>query len=241
MPVLLSGCAISVTVPATRFDSPEVTGEQWRARSDLAVTGYNEIYLSTDFLYYAPDATNPMIRKSAGLRFDLGLGVHELVDFDFRLPGFFQLKYQLAGPPRSKAQAGDSAMAVTAAVGRQSTSKSGAQPLDSNDLRKASLADTTLDVAMITGYRVFRRMLVYSGAFFTRDLFSGSYTIANKAKSTSSEFSYSGTASTFGANLGIELGPPSLQCKLETAYAFTASGQSSLSALHGGLSVGVRF
>lgn len=239
--MLVSGCAVTVDVPTNRFDSPETTGKLGRLKLEADFGGSNSVVLTPDITAKAPDTAHPTFDTTKFLDVMAGVGLMDKLDVDVRTDGglAFEVKYQFLGAPRMTAKAGNFALAATLMGGGSTYNQ------DSSGLVGAGHVDQSAyfaDAALVAGYRVLDPVLIYGGPFIRDTKFSGSYTQSSSigAPSTSAG-NYSGDVMSTGANIGVELGLPLVQFKLEGAYSNAKSGSVNTGRFFGGLGVAFQF
>ncbi|HUP56116.1 MAG TPA: hypothetical protein VM598_01600 [Bdellovibrionota bacterium] len=221
-----SGCVILFNMPANRFVSPESQEDFGHGHVDLGVGGSEQVVLSPNSETVFANTTSPaMIRANAQSRFAAEFGVIERLDVSLRgsfasnEPAFIEGKYQLIGPSRQKADAGDFSLAGTLAYGGFNGT---GDPSDTPAIYKIRVG--AIDTALIGGFRAAKPVLIYGGYFYTLFLYSGDQTLTSTAAQ-----SFDGDAHRSGLNLGVELGEDAFRVKLEIAQSWATAEQGSAS------------
>jgi hypothetical protein len=234
---LLPGCAteIKINQAVNRFDSPEVEGRRAKLDIGAGIAGTNQFVVSPD-IAAQPLVTDPVrYQREEGLRADGTIGISDRLDFSLKLstntPNTIQFKYQLLGDPQNVAKKGNFAFAVSAAGGYEHDSHDGDnQPVfDSSPTITAHFDQDVyvLDTAAIFGYRLVDELLLYTGAFYTKTMYSG--TVDQTMNGGTSHFHYEGDAWQPGMNLGLEIDPGSWIIRIEAAWAHARAGRQQTS------------
>jgi hypothetical protein len=226
--IFLSGCAVAIKMPTSRLDSPETMGSAKRFKLEAAREATSETFLTTNLGLNAPDTFNPRMESASRLRVGVGAGVTDWLDLEFRLPSRLHAKAQVLGNPRSSAEAGNFSLAFTGGIAAMYEKDDNSNTILSGSGR-VSLKELMLDTAAIAGIRFSKAIMMYGGPFIVVDRFKGDYAL----NSTSGNFS--GVSKVKGANLGLELGNPTIQFKVEYSYALTTLGFSRFSNNYWGM------
>lgn len=237
----LSGCAVTVDVPANRFDSPETLGKRWRVKVQGDYGGENSVVLTPYLSSAQPNTKDPQFLPTRFVR--VGGGVEFFDNFDVELRSLLDLhvKYQLLGDPRLTAKQGNFALAVTGTLGTGG-SKDSYSPLFGSTTVRSEQNEVFFDGAIIAGYRVADPVLLYAGPFARYTDFHGTFETTDASTGASSGVSkYSGNVVTTGANLGAEVGTPLFQLKGEVAYANVKSGSLNTGRAYAGISLAFQF
>jgi hypothetical protein len=214
--VLVSGCAINIRMPVNHFDTSESIGESSRLKLDVAYVGASDVVLTEDFVTSAPNPSHPDAIDSAYfLRFGGGVSLLDNLDLELKSLTSLQAKYQLLGQPRSRAHQGNFSLAAMVLASFDKQQSSSLQNTSPN--ANYSSYDLPMEVKFSVGYRILKPVLLYATPFYQVAPFWGTYQGANLIH-------YSGTATAFGGNLGIEVGIPEVQLIAEAGWGQTQCG-----------------
>lgn len=209
----LTACVASpeVRTSMARFDSPEVNSKAFKVKLAVGTDTQNEVPLAND------ESTNMshITRLSAAIA--LGHGIE--LKYSYAEANRIGVKYQILGAPSEENLSGNVSLAATFAYIHSSPSDR--YVLDSEVYaseanlykRNWKSTNTTLDYALIGGYRITSTTLLYGSLFYQdgdargqtyitpRDI--ENYSLCNENDPCVIEhFSSDGKA--FGANLGLE-------------------------------------
>jgi hypothetical protein len=240
--LLAEGCAITMNMPASRFESPETRGKLLKVQLDGGLQGSHTVVVVNDITANPVQVNSPGFdRSNASFRGAFGLGIFRDLDLSLKLawnsPTLFQVKYQILGKPELETQVGNIALAVTAAIGTLQGTGSAAGVLN-NLAAKYDLTATTYDLALIAGYRFHETFMVYGGPFVTSTSFSGH---VDQTTTSVSTFPFSGTAGQAGLNVGIQWDSTVVYAKLEEAWSAAHAGSATQSGFFTGGTFGIRF
>ena len=172
--ISLSACTggpLRLHIPQARFELPESTGknhvniEAWRSFDEYTITFTENTALDP------VDTQNPQIvqndpHSSRGSDDDgnvaARVGITDFLEVYYKTEGDFLvgLKYQFAGEPSSKSNAGDFSSALALGYGGLEE--------DSDEFADAKLTADFWDVSLIGGYRVNKPVLLYSALFHSQ-------------------------------------------------------------------------
>lgn len=236
--LLCEGCRVHLPVVVNRLDSPETLGMsqdpetkgKMRLRLAGASVGTNEALLSSDTSANFVDTTTASFETARQLEVDAGLSLDDRIEVSAQLERYLtgQVKFQLLGDPRSRAQAGNFSVAATARVGGQKWE-------ETSGVGKAVVNTFLVDGALIAGYRIFSPILLYGGGFATQEWFGGTHTISSTVRD------FSGRALQVGGNAGIEAGGSLFFVRAEGAYGNLQSGPIRTGRWHLGVQLGFNF
>ena len=236
---LSSGCAVTIKMPANRYDSPETMGKQWRAKVATGLGGANNVILTPDFTTMAPNPQSPTFDTATEFQLRAGVAALENLDIEIKTLTALQIKYQFLGDGRLYAQPGNFSMAATLAGGWNESQQNGTQLFGSSQRYEVKLKEGTFDGALIFGYRVNELFLMYGGPFFTLDSYTGTDSPLDGNNVAISITNFSGSVFQTGANLGLEFGIPIVQGRVELAYANVNSGDLNTGRVYIGGQVAV--
>lgn len=235
---VMSGCAVYVRMPVNRFDSPEAMGKKYRAKVAASSGGANYVILTPDQTVRAPDSDHPTFDSTdwQNLRLDGGIALTE--DFDIELRNFSSLfvKYQFLGDGRLHAEPGNFAMAITGAIGGYSSTQESTGFLVGYSKARTELTELWADAALVGGYRFADWAMIYGGPFFTYSNFKGNWS-GTDFSGVASAREIKGNALQTGVNLGLELGVPLVQGKIEAGYGNIKSADLNNGRFHVGVQV----
>lgn len=198
--LLAAGCAVRTTLPVSRLESPEASGEALAVGASLGSAAGHELEFTEDFSQ-VPIATDaPRYRRS---NFDLALGTNvgltprfdAGIKLSWDAPARVQLKLQLIGEPRRVARSGNTSLAVTAAAGAHASNGSESGLFGEDD--SYTLRSIMLDGALIAGRRVDDQVLLYGGPFVQR------YDIDVDHDFEGTNHYYAGVTYQYGVNAGV--------------------------------------
>lgn len=234
----LVGCAVLVKTPGTRLDSPETTGER-HIKLEGALAGTNDVVLTSDVLATRPNTDSPTMDSGTRLWLGVGYGIAEKMEVSLRLPALIQFKFQALGESRNKAEAGNFPLAMTLSAGYESTksqTESALGPKLAQSVRN-DMKETTVDFGVVAGFRPVKELLFYGGPFISTINVSGTAEYLTPNSTTN----YSGTITSKGANLGVELSNAGFQVRFEGALAHVTMGALSKSQVRVGLLLAYNF
>ena len=239
----LSGCAISVNIPINRFDSPETTGKLGRVEVAGSGGAEDEITLTSDYTVTPPNTTNPYLVVGTFARVLGGVGLLESLDVEVRNFDELWAKWQIIGDPRLTAQAGNFALAVTGGAGYGQTTSTNSSLFNPNVTGSLSETQDWVDGAIVLGYRFAPIFLVYGGPFARATYYNGNWSLTPVSGSSAqpSSGTYSGSVTTTGGNLGVELGTALFQARIEAAYANESAGVLNTGRWHIGAELAFEF
>jgi hypothetical protein len=236
-----SGCLAPLTMPATRFMTPETRGGPGRG---FAGAGYASSPTTTvvDVLQ-TPVTAGDRIDSGSLVSGHLVFGILERVDLQLvangadLAPTVLRGQVQLLGATAGERATGP-VLSVMIGVG---AGKSSSQTTTFNG------PPTTVDAAVrlieggaIAGYRVDPRLVAYSGLFASR--YSIASTIRRTAAGSASTSSMDGTARQFGLTFGLEADLAALVVRAEAAASrSTAPSGSRVWMRNFGVQAGVRW
>ncbi|MEO8199145.1 MAG: hypothetical protein ABI679_01365 [Gemmatimonadota bacterium] len=214
---LLSGCAITLNLPANRFESPETQGSQG-LYLEAGVSGANKVVLVPSISASPPDVNSPaIVHENSGAAFGGGVGIVPRLDlgvhFNGNAPTVFRAKYQFIGSGRSTTHAGIFSLAVSAGIGASKRDDSYRDTFSSTQ-GASTTKFITYDGSIIAGYRFSSSMLLYGSVFYTTTDVDGTIT----QTPTNNVAQFRGDARQKGANLGIELNTGHLGLIVEGGY-----------------------
>jgi hypothetical protein len=202
--VALSGCAIGINVAGSRLDSPESLGPIDTYKVDEAFsTGYYVDLTPDDLLVPKPQHPKVVYDKlNTSMGGGLSLGSH--LDLEFEAAGLLKLKYQLLGDSYTNAKAGNFSLAISGGAGYFTEAQELWTYLWRSD---KDLFGTLYEGAVIAGYRIEERFMLFGGPFFAHRSYTVWYdpSISSTPAPTSYRESLRGTIMNYGANLGGEL------------------------------------
>lgn len=205
--VWFQGCAVTLTMPASRFDSPEVVGQIGKFRAAAGVGTDVEATLTSDYTISAPNGVDPAARWRASAGFlNLQAGLMPWLDVQYKSFNYVQAKAQFMGDSELNAGEGNLSGAMTVAYGFKYAEES-SNSIFGSSTGEYTLSQSKVDTALVFGYRTSQNVMIYGGPFVQWNSFDGrTKTYAAVAPST-----YSGHAKLMGANAGVkiaELGKP---------------------------------
>jgi hypothetical protein len=226
---MLAGCGINTHLPASRLESPETHGRPLAFGADLGIQGSNSLSVTPDYTDTPVDTERPSYsRSSADVKFGASVGLAERFDVSIKTawdsPLQLQGKYQVLGEPQRTAKAGNSSLAVTAAIGNhnQSGSSSG---FDGDDDAYEMTANM-LDTSVIAGYRFSDFGLVFGGPFFQKYWISGTHTLDDGP-----EVPYDLGAYQYGVNIAVNFKlSQHFQLVLEGVFAESRANDGQVSS-----------
>ena len=215
--LLLPGCAITLNLPANRFESPEAQGGQ-SLYFEGGVQGANQLVIVPLTTADPPRVDSPSFRRSSSSALlGAGIGLFSRLDLGVRIvahaPTLLKVKYQILGPGRLKSEPRTFSLAVSGGIGTSRKSQQDHDGFTSVDANSESQF-LTYDGSLIGGYRSSRSMLLYGSVFSTTTEVDGSITVLP----SSSVSSFRGDARQRGASLGLELKTGSLGLMMEAGY-----------------------
>ena len=240
---LFTGCAISTTQYANRFDTPEATGRSFEGHLGGGLEGGNQLTIVPDVTASPPDTTPSWGRADNIFNLGAGMGILPRLDADLKLAGnsplLAQLKYQILGDTMLDADEGNLSLAVTAGVASGSNSSTGGSTFGGLTYNY-QMSETFYDFAAILGYRFTAAALLYGGPFFTTHSYS--VTLTQTQNGTTSIFPISSSFNQRGANLGFRVNASRAYFMLEGAWASaTTAASNTSSAFYGGVVGGFRW
>jgi hypothetical protein len=222
---LLCSCAIAIRMPSNRFETSEATGGSGGVLWDVTAANRAEVVLTDDYSLTAPNTTQPALRSTNVAGFNLGLSVVERLELKLRDFNTLSAKFQLIGPSKAKAKAGDLSAALYAS-GKINSSEGSAGGFS------YQLSDHHYDGMAIVGFRLSDPLLAYGGVFRTLADFDGSRTPTG-----GSAVAFAGTGTNTGASAGFELGTGKLRLIAEGSLNLLESGSSSRRIYNGGFAL----
>lgn len=247
---VLAGCATSVVMPTTRFESPEVIGQTPLFRphvrvNPVGISGANTAVLTDNYVTDSVNHGSPrIVRDVYYYTGSAGFAASHRLEVGFRYvhasPALLQLKYQWIGSPRDGAHAGNFSFSTSLAGGLTSTNFTGTNTA----LNQAATFRSTVaagDVALLAGYRPLETLLVYltpwatfyplSGRRDVRDATTGAFV---------STQDFAAVAKNFGVNLGLSLDVIGLFIvRGEGSINYAILGTAEQLGYQGGLVVGM--
>jgi hypothetical protein len=201
----------------------------------LAYQGRNELELSPWSYIAPPTLVNPKM-ESPGHRLvaNAELNAFERVAINISLPqARFEAKWQILGDTFHEAKSGNIPLALTSSV---AFSHDEDTP-NASSTNSVALHEVIYDVALISGYRINEKWLIYGGPFILWDEIKSSY----KQGPGFGNIDTDGTLRSFGANLGGEYTFGQAFLRAEFAGTKTRLGQTYSGRGTYGLAMGVRF
>jgi hypothetical protein len=192
---------------------------------DVTAANKAEIVLTDDYSVTAPDTANPALRSTNVAAFNLGLSVMERLELKLKDFNTLSGKFQLLGPSKSKAKAGDVSAAIYASGKINNSEGSGGG-------FSYQLSDHQYDGMAIVGFRLSDQLLAYGGVFRTLANFDGSRTPTG-----GSAVAFAGKGTNQGASGGFEVGTGKLRFIAEGSLNFLESGASSRRIYNGGFAM----
>ncbi len=224
---LTTGCA-TYSLPTVRLESPEVTGRVHQTKLEpLALLAGTDLVSAP--VWSAPDpeegtTSKPYAQTTIKPAVGGVFGLSETVDIGLRIipqaPPLLRGKIQLSGVNESKAQAGNFAISLSAAVGYLTGTMSG-QPT----------SFFAADFALPVGYRFNAHHLVFLSPFLTLGSADGLTQSAALTTVLPTGQRTSISATQYGAGLGYQFDLKYLDLRAELAYALGSAGATSISAL----------
>lgn len=235
--LLTSGCAVTVSLPITHFDTPETIGESVRFKADTAYVASDEVVLTNDYTLTGPSVTNPVsIGWTPYVRFGGGMSLNDRFDLELKSLKALQGKFQFIGTPRSRAEKDNFSLAVTGLLGfdNQSSTSSG---FSNNNTYQVKHNAVPLQLGLIAGYRFDKLFLMYVGGFYRSTSVWGDYTVTGAPGS----YHYNGTASASTGTVGMEIGNRLAQVILEVGYGKLKMGTQEKNEVGVGLQASFMF
>ena len=168
--ILLSGCNSTPEVanPMARFESPEVHNEAFNFKVAIGSEKTNDINIDNSKKNSKTKAT----RLSAAMSLSHGFEINTVYDFDRNK---VSLKYQWLGASLEQSNAKNYSLATS--VGRWTFNDSGYS--DNTKYRSWDLYQEVIDLAIIGGYRIDDKTLLYSSLFYQTGDIEGTITSSN--------------------------------------------------------------
>jgi len=244
---LTTACStITTTVPANRFDTPEVSGGLLKGSFEFGLQGSHDLTIIQDTSINPPNTADPTFKR-VNDDFYLGgaIGVIDRLDLQLKAPlsqrQMFQAKFQIAGDPVSVAKAGNTSLAVSAGISPHTTSGSNTHLFQNVSNASYNIDFLAYDAAVIGGYRLTNTVLIYASAFAYFNNYDGKLTQTLGGASTQ-EYTFDGKVKQRGGNLGVMLSANEMFLKLEGVYSSVIvnqlSGSDSTKRTYFGLSIG---
>ena len=207
---LLQGCtSLTLRLPAARFESPESNGKLWRTAVGASAGGDHEVTVISNAASRPPVTNQSSIERAGEVGYFVDMGVASFIDLGLRfgLAGSELLaKIQLLGQSTREAQEGNFSIAATIAGGSNSTSNSGDQSTlfgPGNAAWSAKASYSSVDFAVIFGYRVSDTMLIYGGPFLTN--YNANASIHQDAVTSPASAAADYNITQAGSNTGLNL------------------------------------
>jgi hypothetical protein len=225
--LVFSGCAVTLNLPVNRFDSPETRGELGRGHVEAAIEGAHELTIIPDVTGNPAQVNARTLERATGLRMGGELGLLDRLDVALKArsntPMELEAKFQALGDPEKSAKEGNVALALSAAGGAGSSTKTGSDGF--NGISGTAETDfTTAEFAAIGGYRPADSLLIYGGPFHALAHYSGTLT---QTGTSTPRLLYSGTARQTGANAGLQWDGPRFSLKGEIAWSVATADASA--------------
>lgn len=235
--LLFSSCSTMVKVPLNRLDSPELRGEAGKIDGRIDYQGRNEVELSPWAGIQPPTLTTPAVQVPGHrLVANAEVSVWDRVAVTLALPQTrIGAKWQILGATYKDAQKGNIPLAVTTSVAF--SHEDGNSNGSSSSWGTVDLHEVIYDLALISGYRINEKWLIYGGPFILWDKIKTSY----KPNANSGNIDNDGKLRSFGANLGGEFSFDQGFARAEYAATKTRLGQAYSGRATYGLALGVRF
>ena len=87
--LFIAGCAVTVDVPANRFDSPETLGKQWRVKVQGDYGGSNSVELTPLLSSSVPNTASPKFETTRFVRASGGVELFQNFDAELVLARIF--------------------------------------------------------------------------------------------------------------------------------------------------------
>lgn len=213
-----AGCATTVDLPLTHFQSSETVGQN-RGKLDGGYHMQSSVVFSNDITLYAPDTENPRIEQDRGIFVGGAYGVAERFDLGARSPTYFYGKFQALGNSRSAAVESDFSLSVFAAAARD-VSGDDTTGIFSTTRYEAKVETFYVDTGVVAGFRTSKTLLIYGGPFFTHAKYDGKYRETPSGGSTT-ETSFDGKIRSVGGTFGVDFTYSNLGVMVETAFSRT--------------------
>ncbi len=179
-----AGCSsLSINLPYGRLESPETNG-QWRVRAKVGVEPSHRMMITADASDRPePELDEPDHDPASIVAWGFGVGLTEFLDvslktgisltsiLDFDVPIMVQGKIQALGDNHRESDKGNFSLAFSAATGTSTTTESGDQDGQFGDGGhdwEATASTSVADIALILGYRINPKILLYGGGYLTR-------------------------------------------------------------------------
>ncbi len=210
---LFQSCSnLSLRLPVARLESPESNGKLWRPGFGAAIGGNHEVTVISNAASRPPVTDQSSIEKDSQTSYFLNLGAASFVDIEFKLSLFCSellAKFQLLGQSASEAKTGNFSIAATIAAGSGAVSKSGDQAVlfgPANAPWNAKANFSSMDLAIIFGYRASDTLLFFGGPFFIK--YNSSASIHQDAvsspASSAADYNITQSGTNNGANLAVQ-------------------------------------
>ncbi len=172
---LLQGCTdLTLCMPTSRMMSPESNGKLWRIGLGAGVISNDNVTIVPDAAARPAVIAPPSIARSAEDLYFVNMGLSSFIDLELRTAFAnteLYAKFQLLGQAQHEAEAGNFSITPTIGFGTGSVTNSGTQDIlfgPGNAAWNGSASYTSVDLAVIFGYRVSDYVLLYGGPFATK-------------------------------------------------------------------------
>ncbi len=208
--VFLAGCATTVDVPLSHFQSPEVEGAN-KVRLSGGLVSQGSVVLTEDYTDSAPNSSPPRISIDEDLFVEGALGLGEKFEVGLRLPFEAYGKFQFMGTNSRESAPGDFSGAVFSSIGGYEEEQEGRNVFRTN-ARKVELEHFTWDIGTSVGYRFLPFALVYVSPFYNYTSYEGTYTVLSTPAVASP---FKGNITGIGSSLGLEIGNEKARLMIE--------------------------
>ena len=244
---VLSGCALHVKTPTTRFITSETNGDFGNFTLGAGIGAGTDLELTPDYTDISPSDTTPhfigynsnrTVQQDYEPLLDASISVHDRIDLivsaQLNEPNFLRAKVQLLGQPRVRRKARDFSLSLFGGLGYDGTKKSSSDST-TNTLWTAKLSHVLVDGGLVAGVRAAQWLLIYMSGYATYGHYTGF--VEEDAPGGVTKDSFSGTLTHVGSTLGLSFDlNDAITMRLEAAYtrAWAWDADDNLHRLSGG-------
>lgn len=211
--LFLTSCK-SVTVPLsiTRMDIPESRHEGARFHAEVMSARNAAAEVIQNPNVRPPTTARPdEVSIEGDLGYGAGVSLLRKWEIAFRVntlaPSMIKTKVQLIGDPIDEAKAGNFSLALSLGVGSSNFNYDQNNDISSEHDVEVERKQTAIDTALILGYRVQDKILMYGGFYTTRSKYDINLKqkISNDGLTGAADYNYNGNSNLTGINLGTAI------------------------------------